>query len=727
MFVHLSRADGGLLPEQSMKPCGNPYPPVISENSHARPRSTADNSSKSCQITRPPAQRPTGRVLAGTLLFAMAFLVGISAASAQSVAFTAPSWTLGSSGTINGSGFPANGGVTLSAMHNGISVWSGSATANASGAFSTTVGVTALGFYILNVNGLPAINFSVVPVPVTTPNKPISWMAVNTHFKQHSIPSAAFVNLKNLSIDGVRDELGWATVETTPGVYDFSSYDSYVNGLYGQGLSLMFLASTYNNTVIHKDASVVGSNQTAYANFVVAALRHYSGKIFAVEVLNEPPKSVWDPAGNYLSLCQATWNAIKTASLSPYVVSCGGGGIGEGIGGDFSYQFYNAGGAAYCTGFSQHPYTSPDGPDLGYHGGSTGACNMALACSTSTSFTTSHGQTKGGWLTEYGWEAPVGSKGIREPQQAAFLVRGALCVSEYPAMHGLAAYDYQDYNDNWGMVHQDLSPKPAYQAYAVMANFLRGKTFVRHIQNDSSYLWGEVYKDTNGKYWVAAWSAEDTEADVKAGSMVDPAFVENRVSFNITLGTGPSGYNWEGQAITPTASMAVGPNPIFINTNLTSDTITLTQTAVSDGAVANGTFILTPACASDSRLDAQGLGTTNGTKVQLWYNNGGTNQKWIFTNLGNGYYEISPSYAPSLCLDVQGHGTADGTPVQLWTYAGYDNQQWRVTSVTGGYRISPAHALNECLNVTGASNVNGTQIEIATFVDDDSASIWTMK
>jgi hypothetical protein len=260
-----------------------------------------------------------------------------------------------------------------------------------------------------------------------------------------------------------------------------------------------------------------------------------------------------------------------------------------------------------------------------------------------------------------------------------------------------------------------------------VANFLRGKTFVRHIQNDNSYLWGEVYKDTSGKYWVAAWSTEDTEAHVKAGTAVDPAFVENLVNCNITLGTGPSGYNWECQAITPSSTMLVGPAPVFINTNLTSDTITLTQNSVSNGPVANGTYILTPACAWNSRLDAQHSGTTNGTLVQIWTNTGGANQKWIFTNLGNGYYEISPSYAPTLCLDVQGHGTTNGTAVQLWTYEGNTNQQWRVTSVTGGYRISPSHALNECLNVTGANDADGTPIEIYSFADDDPASIWTMK
>ena len=659
------------------------------------------------------------------LLVALALIAGgINEADAQAVSFTAPSWPIGSSGTANGSGFPANSTVTLAAMHNGVAVWTGSATANSSGAFSTTVPVTSIGFYILNANGWPAINFAVVPVPTTTSNKPISWVAVNTHFKQHSIPSTAFLNLKNLSIDGVRDELGWATVETTPGVYDFSMYDSYVNGLAGQNLSLMFCASTFNNQAISADASTSDAAKDKYANFVVAALQHYGSKIFAVEVLNEPNKPTWVPDGNYLTLAMKTWTAISGAHLSPspYVISCGGGGIGEGIGGDFSAQFYAAGGAAYCTGFSQHPYTAYSG-DLGYHSGSS-AANIGNACSISTSRTTSHGQTKGGWMTEYGWTAPTS---IREPQQAGFLVRGLLTVSEYPSIHGVAAYEYQDYNGLWGMTHADLSPKTAYQAFAVAANFLRGKTYVRHIQSDSTYLWADVYKDTNGKYWVAVWGAEDTEANVKAGTPIDPTFVENRVSFNITLAAGATGYNWEGQSITPSTSMVAGTQPMFINTNLTTDTITVSQTAVSNGPIANGNWIMTPACASDSRLDAQGSGTTNGTKVQIWLNNGNPNQKWIFTTVGNGLYEISPSYAPTLCLDVSGHGTTDGTAVQLWTYEGNTNQQWRISSVAGGYRISPSHALNECLNVTGGSNVNGTQIDIDTFVDGDPASIWTLK
>ena len=70
-------------------------------------------------------------------------------------------------------------------------------------------------------------------------------------------------------------------------------------------------------------------------------------------------------------------------------------------------------------------------------------------------------------------------------------------------------------------------------------------------------------------------------------------------------------------------------------------------------------------------LDAYGQGTSPGTKVDIWPCDGGGNQKWTFNSNGT----ITGAQS-GLCLDATGAGTADGTLLELWTCNGGSNQQW---------------------------------------------------
>ena len=70
-------------------------------------------------------------------------------------------------------------------------------------------------------------------------------------------------------------------------------------------------------------------------------------------------------------------------------------------------------------------------------------------------------------------------------------------------------------------------------------------------------------------------------------------------------------------------------------------------------------------------LDANGQGTSPGTKVIAWTCNGQPNQHWNLT--ANGAVTGAQS---GLCLDVTGSSTAEGAPVELWTCTGGSNQRW---------------------------------------------------
>jgi hypothetical protein len=142
--------------------------------------------------------------------------------------------------------------------------------------------------------------------------------------------------------------------------------------------------------------------------------------------------------------------------------------------------------------------------------------------------------------------------------------------------------------------------------------------------------------------------------------------------------------------------------------------------------LANGIYQLTPQCATGSRLDANASGTTNGTKVQIWTSNGGSNQKWTFTNMGSGWYKIQPSYSTTLSLEVNGAGEANGSTVDVWADVGQTNERWSVNAVTGGYELMPENAPGESLNVSGNGTANGTNVQIWQWLNQ-SGAIWTIQ
>ncbi|OJF17292.1 MAG: 1,3--beta-D-glucan 3-glucanohydrolase [Bacillaceae bacterium G1] len=80
---------------------------------------------------------------------------------------------------------------------------------------------------------------------------------------------------------------------------------------------------------------------------------------------------------------------------------------------------------------------------------------------------------------------------------------------------------------------------------------------------------------------------------------------------------------------------------------------------------------------SGKALDVASAGTTPGTNVQIWTDNGTGAQRWtIYRNADGSYKLINTNSA--LALDVAGAGTADGTNVQIWTDNGTGAQKWNL-------------------------------------------------
>ena len=101
-------------------------------------------------------------------------------------------------------------------------------------------------------------------------------------------------------------------------------------------------------------------------------------------------------------------------------------------------------------------------------------------------------------------------------------------------------------------------------------------------------------------------------------------------------------------------------------------------------------------------VDVNGASSADGTKIQLWTCNNGTNQQW--TRTGTTWRSLGK------CMGVAGGATADGSLVQLQTCTGSGGQNW--TAGANGSLVNPQSG--KCLDANGGSSANGTQLIIWT-------------
>ena len=130
------------------------------------------------------------------------------------------------------------------------------------------------------------------------------------------------------------------------------------------------------------------------------------------------------------------------------------------------------------------------------------------------------------------------------------------------------------------------------------------------------------------------------------------------------------------------------------------------------GPIAPGSHVLIPQNATSTRLDSAGGGTENGNTVDIWTSNGGTNQSWIFTNVGGNVYKIQPSYDTGLVMEVANAG-GSGSLVNLWSDSGASNQRWAANAVSGGFTFTPQNASGTVLDVAGGGG-SGSNVDIWT-------------
>jgi hypothetical protein len=129
-----------------------------------------------------------------------------------------------------------------------------------------------------------------------------------------------------------------------------------------------------------------------------------------------------------------------------------------------------------------------------------------------------------------------------------------------------------------------------------------------------------------------------------------------------------------------------------------------TATGLIGGGGSGGGGAVVRGVGSNRCLDVPNNATANGTQVEIWDCNSGSNQSWTLTSAR----ELQ--VYGNKCLDVAGAATTAGAAVQIYDCNGGTNQQWNLNS--NGTITGVGSGL--CLDVVGNATTNGALIDIWT-------------
>jgi endoglucanase len=133
------------------------------------------------------------------------------------------------------------------------------------------------------------------------------------------------------------------------------------------------------------------------------------------------------------------------------------------------------------------------------------------------------------------------------------------------------------------------------------------------------------------------------------------------------------------------------------------------QPSCAAGPLASGTYDIRNRHSGDV-IDIPQHKTAQGTDLDQWPKNNGTNQQWKVASLGCGLYAIR-SVQDGEAVDILGQSVSSGAKVDQYDYSGGGNQQFVVTKDAAGYDVITNLNSMDTVEVPGLSTTAGTLLD----------------
>jgi hypothetical protein len=284
-----------------------------------------------------------------------------------------------------------------------------------------------------------------------------------------------------------REEFQWSRIEPKRGAFDFAFYDTLVETAHRRGISVYALVCYWTPwTKPYEDEGFED-----YCAFLRVLVNRYKDRIKHWEIYNEPNIFFWSgPRDRYPALLKKAYDTVKAEDPGAQVLGCSTAGIDT----PFIRMCLDA--HAPFDALTIHPYR--------------GKLHEQTFMDELASTRALVGN-RPVWITEMGWPTIPGN--ATERQQAALLARSYLSAIGSGASHNICWYNFRNdgwnpyYNEeNFGITHQDLTPKPAYRALAaVCRTFQSGTPSIVRVPAGASPT--SVYLFRMGKA-SAVWSSD---------------------------------------------------------------------------------------------------------------------------------------------------------------------------------------------------------------------------
>jgi len=315
---------------------------------------------------------------------------------------------------------------------------------------------------------------------------------------------------KGAGIKLTRMDMHWPRVEPEKGKFAWERWDAIIDSVSKYGIGILGLLA-FQPEWLSPHAPATDEERVLFANYVYETVKRYKEKIRYWEIWNEPNGgSFWRPRPNvadYTKLLIASYQAAKKANPQCVVLAPGVSYIDR----NFIRGIYEQGGGDFFDVLSLHPYSQA--PDV----------TLVWDVNAAKSIMRTFGKEKPIWITEVGW--PTHAKGgVSEETQAANLVRAYL-QSLALGFENIMWYDFRDdgrdilYSEhNFGILHHDLSLKPAYLALQTLTRTLDGLSFQESIFGNEGQVRGLLFSDEK-KNLLALWSVKGVkDIALKVGS-----------------------------------------------------------------------------------------------------------------------------------------------------------------------------------------------------------------
>lgn len=358
--------------------------------------------------------------------------------------------------------------------------------------------------------------FALIPRPAPASEIPAggvtSGMGINIHFARGHERDLDLIAAAGFKF--ARMDFFWQETEPKKGVYDWSAYDELTANLERRGICAYYIFD-YSNPLYEE--KVPGKNSghwtlaspdhpesvAAFARWAAAAAAHFRGHHIIWEIWNEPNGSFWKPKADvnaYLTLALATAKVVRTANPGATIVAP----ATSGFPWPFLQEFLQSGMLKYLDAVSVHPYRSPRNPP------ETAAKDYRrLREMIATNMPPNHGPIP---IISGEWGYSTFAHGVSEKTQAAYCVRQQLANS----LGGVPLsiwYDWKndggdpnENEDNFGTVHPDLTPKPAYTAINAFSRELAGYSIRSRLPVGGTNDFVLVLTNAAGETRLAAWT-----------------------------------------------------------------------------------------------------------------------------------------------------------------------------------------------------------------------------